>query len=172
MFKKLFGKKDGFYMQVDESAPPIANAPKAEAPKTKTEAAPAKVSPAAEIAGVAPPVVAEFTAATDQANQTDKKAKSAKTSIKKDKKDKKEDAKAKVPSEVVAAVADTVAPSAPAITNFATDYLVIPAVAGNRRRPGANMKGFMTMAREVKETKKGSQGNQQVQQKIEEAKKA
>jgi hypothetical protein len=150
MFNKLFGKKDGFYMQADESAPAKANAPKAEAPK-------------AEVAKTEAIAVVEESPSNDEASVA---ANSTKTSIKKDKK-KDTDA-----AQVTAVVSAVVTATAPAITNFATDYLVIPAVAGIRRRPGANMKGFMTMAREVKETKKGSQGNQQVQQKIEEAKKA
>jgi hypothetical protein len=149
MFNKLFGKKDGFYMQVDESATPKVNAPKAEAPK-------------AEVAKTEATAAVEESAAKDEAATT---AKSTKTSIKKDKK---KDA-AEAQPEVTTMVSASTVPAVPAITNFATDYLVIPAVAGNRRRPGANMKGFMTMAREVKETKKGSQGNQQ---RIEEAKKA
>jgi hypothetical protein len=157
MFNKLFGKKDGFYMQVDESAPAKVNTPKVEKAAPKTEEAPKALSDAIA-------VVEESTTTAP----ADAKAKSAKTSIKKDKnKDPKKDA-AKAKPEVIATVPAIVTPAAPAITNFATDYLVIPAVAGNRRRPGANMKGFMTMAREVKETKKGSQGNQQ---RIEEAKK-
>jgi hypothetical protein len=152
MFNKLFGKKDGFYMQVDESAMPKANAPKAEAPK-------------AEVAKTEATAVVEESVAKDESATT---AKSTKTSIKKDKK---KDA-AEAQPEVTTRVSASAVPAIPAITNFATDYLVIPAVAGNRRRPGANMKGFMTMAREVKESKKGSQGNQQSQKRIEEAKKA
>jgi hypothetical protein len=147
MFSKLFGKKDGFYMQVDESAP-------AKAEKPKAAAAPATVTSIAEPVAV----VSEESAAAAPAT-----AKSAKTSIKKDKKKDEDKAKEVVAEPVV------VAKAAPTITNFATDYLVIPAIAGNRRRPGANMKGFMTMAREVKENKKGSIANQQ---RVEEVKKA
>jgi hypothetical protein len=162
MFNKLFGKKDGFYMQVDESAPPKANAPEAPVAKApKTEVTPTETIAATE--AVAVTVAAKESAAKN--GQGDTKAKSAKTSIKNEKK--KEAIEAKPEATTVVVVS-----SAPAITNFATDYLVIPAVAGIRRRPGANMKGFMTMAREVKETKKGSIGNLQKIEKVEEAKKA
>jgi hypothetical protein len=160
MFKKFFGKKnDGFYMQVDESAPPKADAPKADNSKSKdvvakTEAAPAKQSLATQPSEI----VAEPIAAIDPVakGQSEPKAKSAKTSIKKDKK---QDKKAEEPIAVSKATSSE--PVAPAFTNFATDYLVTPAIAGNRRRPGANMKSFMSMARDVKDMKKGSQGNQQ-----------
>jgi len=37
----------------------------------------------------------------------------------------------------------------PKVTNFATDYLAAPTAAG-RRRPGANMKSFLDMAKQVK----------------------
>jgi hypothetical protein len=155
MFKKLFGKKDGFYMQIDESA-----TPKDSVPKTP-EATTPRVASVSEKAVVADAPVAEAVAAT---TNTQEKAKSTKTSIKKEKKDKKDAKKDLVESQPVAV---TPAKTVPTITNFATDYLIIPAVAGNRRRPGANMKGFMTMAREVKEAKKGSQANQANQKKKE-----
>ena len=153
MFKKFFGKKnDGFFMQVDESAPPkAAAAPKEVATKSKVDA------PKAAVATESTPQP-EVTTATIVADPTEQKTKSAKTSIKKDKKDDKKPEKATVQPEVVAAE-----PVASAFTNFATDYLVTPAVAGNRRRPGANMKGFVSMARDVKDMKKGSQGNQMKQ---------
>jgi hypothetical protein len=44
----------------------------------------------------------------------------------------------------------TPAPAAPAITNFATDYLIKPSSISNRRLPGANMSGYLDMARQVK----------------------
>ncbi len=154
-------------MQADESAPPKADAPKADKSKpqdvvAKTEAASAKESlatqPSAIVAGSAAETIAEIDLAKDQKDQSEPKAKSAKTSIKKDKKEKKQDKKAEEPIAVSRVTSSE--PVAPAFTNFATDYLVTPAVAGNRRRPGANMKSFMSMARDVKEMKRGSQGNQ------------
>jgi hypothetical protein len=154
MFNKFFGKKnDGFFMQIDESAPPKADsAPKEVATKSKADAPKSDV--AKESAPSAEVIPATVVAAIPEA-ATESKNKSAKTSIKKDKKDKKEDKKQDKAAEV-----PPVAAAAPAFTNFATDYLVTPAVAGNRRRPGANMKGFMSMARDVKDMKKGSVGNQ------------
>jgi hypothetical protein len=155
MFKKFFGKKnDGFFMQIDESAPPKAVAApeevvakaKVDAPKTATAPENPSATPASLVATT-----------SDAEAPTEQKTKSAKTSIKKDKKQNKEkDQAATVQTEVVAT-----APITPAFTNFATDYLLTPAVAGNRRSPGANMKNFMSMARDVKEMKKGSQGSQQ-----------
>jgi hypothetical protein len=142
-------------MQADESAPPKAAA----APQEVATKSPVPASNAAVIkenvaaSDVAPVAVLEVVATPE--TPAEQKTKSAKTSIKKDKKqDKKKEVATVQPA--VAAV-----PMAAAFTNFATDYLVTPAVAGNRRRPGANMKGFMSMARDVKEMKKGSQGNQQ-----------
>lgn len=150
-------------MQVDESAPPKADAPKADKSKpqdvvAKTEAAPANESLATQPLAIVAEAVAEPIAAIDPVakGQSEPKAKSAKTSIKKDKK---QDKKAEEPIAVSKATSSE--PVAPAFTNFATDYLVTPAIAGNRRRPGANMKSFMSMARDVKDMKKGSQGNQQ-----------
>jgi hypothetical protein len=161
MFKKFFGKKnDGFYMQIDESVPPKAESPKADKSKSKdivakTEAAPAKESMSAQSSAT----LAEPIAAIDPV------AKSAKTSIKKEKKEKKAEEPITGGASKAIAVSNVTSsePVAPAFTNFATDYLVTPAVAGNRRRPGANMKGFMSMARDVKDMKKGSQANQQKQ---------
>jgi hypothetical protein len=163
MFKKFFGKKnDGFYMQVDESVAPTitpskAAEPKEVAPQAKVVAP--KAEPATESASQ-PEVTTATVVADPTTEQTEQKTKSAKTSIKKNKKedqkgkDKKED-KAAVQPEIT-----TATPVAAAFSNFATDYLITPAVAGNRRRPGANMKGFMSMARDVKEMKKGSTGSQ------------
>jgi hypothetical protein len=137
MFKNLFGKKnDGFYMQVDEDV--------AKDQATKTPATPV-VAPA-----TAPKVTeaAVTESIADTAPPTTKTAEAPpakKTSIK-DKKDKKKDQEP-VATTVVAAAAE------PAITNFAPDYLIKPSSNSNRRKPGANMKQFMDMARQV-ETKK------------------
>ncbi len=168
MFKKFFGKKnDGFYMQVDESAPPKTESPKSDESKpkdivAKTEAAPSKESIATQL----PATLTEPITAIDPVtkDQNEPKAKSAKTSIKKDKKEKKaEEPITEGASKAIAVSKASPEPVAPAFTNFATDYLVTPAVAGNRRRPGANMKSFVSMAKDVKEMKKGSQANQQKQ---------
>jgi hypothetical protein len=149
MLKNLFGKKnDGFYMQIDESQPtsaqPVAKVEPAAAPK----AAPAVAEKTAPVAKKAEP--ADAIAAETPAPEA--KAKSSKTSIKdkkgKDKEDKKaKDKSAAKPTETVAPVA---APMLPVMTNFATDYLIKPSSTSGRRRPGANMKSFVTMARDVK----------------------
>ena len=154
-------------MQVDESAPQKAESLKADKSKSKdivakTEAAPAKESIATQpSATLAEPIAAIDTVVKDQ---SEPKAKSAKTSIKKDKKEKKaEEPITGGASEAIAVSKASSEPVAPAFTNFATDYLVTPAVAGNRRRPGANMKSFMSMAKDVKDMKKGSEANKQKQ---------
>lgn len=54
-------------------------------------------------------------------------------------------AKAAAPAPVVAPK-----PPAPPITNFATDYLIKPSSTSSRRRPGANMNGYLDMARQAK----------------------
>jgi hypothetical protein len=131
VFKKFFGKKnDGFYLQVEDDKA----APKSEA-KAKAPAKPESVStpaPAVAVAAAATPVAA--------AAKADKKA--AKT-------DKKSAKKAEAPKVVTAPVA-VAAPAAPAITNFATDYLIKPSSISSRRLPGANMNGFLELARQVK----------------------
>jgi hypothetical protein len=139
MFKKFFGKKnDGFYMQVDDTS----------APKTAPQAEAAKPVETKAIETAVVTETKEVAAVTTEATSTAAKAaaKTGKTSIKKQKA--KEDKPAA--EAVTAPVAQPVAVAT--FTNFATDYLVTPAVAGNRRRPGANMKGFMSMAKEVKVT--------------------
>jgi hypothetical protein len=144
MFKRLFGKKnDGFYMQADES--------KAPAPVEKAAAAPTekKVAAAVPVETPAPP-------ATEKAEPVaEESPKATKTSIKDKKKDKKKtkgESKAATPAIETELVA-TVSAAEPTITNFATDYLIKPSSISSRRRPGANMKQFMDMARQV-ETKK------------------
>jgi hypothetical protein len=124
VFKKFFGKKnDGFYLQIEDDNA----APKPEA-KAKAPAKPESVStPAPAVAAVTTPVA--------PAAKADKK--SAK--------------KAETPKKVEAPAPVAVsAPVAPAITNFATDYLIKPSSISSRRLPGANMNGFLELARQVK----------------------
>jgi hypothetical protein len=147
MLKNLFGKKnDGFYMQIDESQPtpaqPVAKVEPAATQKAAPAAVEKKAEPAKEMV-----VVAEGAAET---SAPEAKAKSSKTSVKdkKNKEDKKaEDKSAAKTTETFAPVAATMLP---VMTNFATDYLIKPSSTSGRRRPGANMKSFVTMARDVK----------------------
>jgi hypothetical protein len=138
VFKKFFGKKnDGFYLQVEDDKA----APKSEA-KAKAPAKPESVStpaPAVAVAAAATPVAAAATPVAPVA-KADKKA--AKT-------DKKSAKKAEAPK-VVTVPVTVAAPAAPAITNFATDYLIKPSSISSRRLPGANMNGFLELARQVK----------------------
>jgi hypothetical protein len=139
VFKKFFGKKnDGFYLQIeDDKAAPKAPA-KAKAPATAP--APAKSEPVA-----AAPVTAPSAAPAAPAAKTDKKsAKAGKQSAKADKQSVK---KAEAPKASPVAVP---VPTAPAITSFASDYLIKPSSISSRRLPGANMSGFLDMARQVK----------------------
>jgi hypothetical protein len=151
MLKNLFGKKkDGFYMQIDESQPtpakPVAKVEAAAAPAAVPTAAPVEkqVEPAQEVVAVDGAIAAETPA-------PEAKAKNSKTSIK-DKKKNKEDKKAKDKSVATpaVAVAPVAAPMLPVMTSFASDYLIKPSSTSGRRRPGANMKSFVNMAREVK----------------------
>ena len=137
MFKKFFGKKnDGFYLQVEDDNA----APKSEA-KAKAPAKPEPVStpaPAAAVAAETTPVVP----AAKTEKKADKKAEKA---------DKKSAKKAEAPKQVEAPAPVAVsAPAAPAITNFATDYLIKPSSISSRRLPGANMNGFLELARQAK----------------------
>ena len=133
MFKKFFGKKnDGFYLQIeDDKAAPTPEA------KAKVQAKPAAVATPAPTAVVTTETTSVATA-TAPASKADKKA--AKT-------EKKSTKKAEAPK-VVEAPAPVAA--APAITNFATDYLIKPSSISSRRLPGANMSGFLELARQVK----------------------
>jgi hypothetical protein len=139
VFKRFFGKKnDGFFAVAEDEKVPQQPAAKA----------PAKSEP---VAAPAPVAVAAVEAAP--AAKTDKKAdeKAAKKAAKVDKKSVK---KAEAPK-IEAAPAPVAAPvpAAPAITNFATDYLIKPSSISSRRLPGANMKGFLDLARQVEKPK-------------------
>jgi hypothetical protein len=136
VFKRFFGKKnDGFYIQLeDEDA---KSAPAAKAPAKSEPAATVTATKAAE------PAVAVPAAKVD--------AKPAKVDAKSAKADKKSAKKAETPK--VEAAPAPVAPPAPAITNFATDYLIKPSSNSGRRRPGANMRQFMDLARQIEKPK-------------------
>jgi hypothetical protein len=148
MFKNLFGKKnDGFFMQIDESKP----AAKAESPKPEQKVADAAPAPVVETpAAVETPSAVPSGAAPAEMVATPEPTKATKTSVK----DKKKKEKASKTDEKVAPssekVAAAVAAPAQIFKNFATDYLIQPSSNGSRRRPGANMKNFVDMAREVK----------------------
>ncbi len=137
MFKRFFGKKnDGFYMLAEES---VAKAPEKKEPDKK-EPVVVNVAPVAVPEKKEELVIAETPTAT-------------KTSVKDKKKNKPEKSSKKAALVTEIAVATTVVSAEPAITNFATDYLIKPSSNSSRRRPGANMKQFMDMAKQV-ETKK------------------
>jgi hypothetical protein len=152
VFKKFFGKKnDGFFLQLeDEDA---SSKPEAKA-KTKPESAPTpapiatvvkEATPVAPASTTAPAAVtpATTTAPATAAAKVDKKAaKADKKSVKKA-----ETPKVEAPAPVVSA------PAAPPITNFATDYLIKPSSNSSRRLPGANMRGFLELARQVEKPK-------------------
>ncbi len=130
-FKKLFAKKnDGFYLQVeDDKATPEQE------PKAKAKAEPVTVAaPAAVASPTATPAAAAETKADKKA---DKKA------------SKKSAKKAEAPNAL-----DAPAPVAPApvatATTFAPEYLIKPSSISSRRMPGANMNGFLDMARQAK----------------------
>jgi hypothetical protein len=158
MFKNLFGKKnDGFFMQADESKPAAAKVANQTPEKKVADAAPAPApeveTPSAVPSAAAP---AEMAATPASTKASEASAKAIKTSVKDKKKQEKEgkkDGKVAQPKEKVAPIAPVAAP-AQIFTNFATDYLIQPSSNGSRRRPGANMKSFVTMAREVKVNKK------------------
>jgi hypothetical protein len=159
MFKGLFGGKkgnDGFYMAIDENEPSTPTTT-VEAPAA-TPATPADVpakkkglfsfgKPKAE---KTPPAAAATTVVTESTAPaaTEAKAppaKKGKTSVKKSKKEAAAAAaEPVVATPVVAAVAEE-----PKTVNFATDYLIAPSSISGRRLPGANMNGFLAMAKQV-----------------------
>jgi hypothetical protein len=144
MFKNLFGKKnDGFFMQMDESKPAAAKVESQTPEKTVEAVAPVQA------AAVETPAEVPSAAAPAEIVATPEPTKATKTSVKDKKKKKGQEGTAAQPPEPVAIAAPVAAPTQ-AFTNFATDYLIKPSSNGSRRRPGANMKSFVTMAREVK----------------------
>lgn len=147
-FKKLFGKKDdGFFLQLeDEDA--------TSKPAVKTEAK-ASAPPAVTATVVAADPVAPAVAAAITADPLDKKA--AKAEEKAAKAAKRAAAKGETatadPAVTAPVTAPASVPAAPTITNFATDYLIKPSSISGRRMPGANMKGFLDLARQVEKPK-------------------
>jgi hypothetical protein len=124
-FKKLFAKKnDGFYLQVEDDK----TTPEQE-PKAKAKAEPVTVTAPAEVAS---------TTATPAVTETKADKKASKKSAKKAEAPKAVEAAAPVPAPVVTA------------TTFAPDYLIKPSSISRRRMPGANMNGFLDMARQAK----------------------
>lgn len=164
-FKKLFGKKnDGFFLQLEDEDAASKPETKAKAKESAQPAAtPVAVQPVATPAAVvvtpeiAPSAVAATVApATGTAAPLDKKAAKAeeKAAEKAAKAAKRAAGKGETPTVVVAsAPVAAPAPAAPAITNFATDYLIKPSSISGRRMPGANMKGFLDLARQVEKPK-------------------
>jgi hypothetical protein len=121
---KLFGSKknNDFFVEIGDSAEASA-APVAEAPKApaEVEAAPVAEAPAQE-------------------------KKTKKTSIKE------KAAKAEAPVAPAAPLPAPVALKKPAsVVLFSPDYLIAPNSASTRRRPGANMNGFLDMAKQYKQ---------------------
>jgi hypothetical protein len=137
VFKKFFGRKnDGFFLQLeDKDASSIPEA------KAKPAAAPTP-APTATVAKEAPVATSAVPAAV--AAKVDKKAAKA---------DKKSAKKAETPKVESAPAPVVTAPPAPPITNFATDYLIKPSSTSSRRLPGANMRGFLELARQVDKPK-------------------
>ncbi len=125
LFKKFFGKKnDGFYVQLEDD----------DAKSTPAAKAPTKAAPASAPA----PTVTAPTAAVAAAPAAKTEKKSAKTVA---------------TPKVDTAPAPVAAAPAPVITNFATDYLIKPSSNSGRRRPGANMRQFVDLARQMDKPK-------------------
>jgi hypothetical protein len=142
VFKKFFGKKnDGFFLQLEDEDAASKPAAKADS-NVQDKAKDAKSSVAAVVSAVNPAAV--ITTATTAAPQS----KAEQKAVKADKKDKKS-AKQAEETKISKAPAPVAAPVAPAITNFATDYLIKPSSSSSRRLPGANMKGFLAMAQDI-----------------------
>jgi hypothetical protein len=157
MFKRLFGifgkKNDGFYMQADESKAPAPVEKVAAAPNAKAPTPEKKVEKVA-IAAVTPVETKASLSAEKAEPVAEESPKATKTSIKDKKKDKKKTkGESKATPAIETELVATVSAAESTITNFATDYLIKPSSISSRRRPGANMKQFMDMARQV-ETKK------------------
>jgi hypothetical protein len=151
VFKRFFGKKnDGFYLQIEDDTPKTEPAAKA---KTKDVVAPAAAT-STPVATAAPVAAATPTAGTTtEVTKTDKKAEEKAAKIAKKAIAKQAAAKSDAPKAETAAPVTVAVSTAPAITNFATDYLIKPSSISGRRRPGANMNGFLELARQVEKPK-------------------
>jgi hypothetical protein len=149
VFKKFFGKKnDGFFLQLEDEDASSKPAAKAETKAKVPE--PVPTAPATAVTTEATPVAATKTEVAPTATPASATAKVDK------KADKKSVKKAETPKVEAATAAPTPVaskPAAPAITNFATDYLIKPSSNSSRRMPGANMRGFLDLARQVDKPK-------------------
>jgi hypothetical protein len=159
VFKKFFGKKnDGFYLQLEDedasSKPQAKDQAPAKPEPVVTPLPPAAVvttAPVATATTTAPATVVPAATAPPTVTKAEKKlAEAEKKAAKAEKKSAK---KAEDPKVTAAPTPVVSAPAAPPITNFATDYLIKPSSSSGRRLPGANMKGFLDLARQVEKPK-------------------
>jgi hypothetical protein len=136
MFNLFKKKNDGFYLQAEDNTPSV--------PKEKP------LAKAAEVKKTEPaPVVKEVAAPPESApkGKDDSSKPAAKVDNKEAKAPKKEKKAKKEKAAQVEAPAPAPAPaSAPAPTPVAASA---PAISTPRRRPGANMKSFMELAKTV-----------------------
>lgn len=145
-------KQKGYFLELDDSAIAQTNNGSKSAEPAKTEPAPvAKAAPtkAPETVTVIEPATVEAKPEPAKAEAATAEAKPAKgkTSIKKAKAET-APAPAATPAPAPAPVAVQQKQPEPEKT-FAPNYLV-PTASNSRRRPGANMSSFLTMARQVK----------------------
>ena len=151
VLKKFFGKKnDGFFLQLEDEDATSQPASKAET-KTKVKPEPATTAPAATVTKEAAPVA--VSTKTDVAATAASAPAPTSTTAKVDKKSAKKLETPKVAAAPAAPAPVVSAPAAPPITNFATDYLIKPSSNSSRRMPGANMRGFLDLARQVDKPK-------------------
>jgi hypothetical protein len=153
VFKKFFGKKnDGFFMRLEDEDASSKTEAKAKAKPESAPTAPVAVVKAA--IPVAPPTTTEVVATTTSAPVADPAPAPATGKVDK-KADKKVDKKVakKVETLKVAPAPVVTAPAAPPITSFASEYLIKPSSNSSRRMPGANMRGFLDLARQVEKPK-------------------
>ncbi|MGD1902800.1 MAG: hypothetical protein ACFB9N_11230 [Geitlerinemataceae cyanobacterium] len=127
MLKKLFGgKKEDFFVNLDDGSSESVKTSKAPAEAPAAEAPAAKA--AAEVAAAEAPA-AKVESAAPEATAAEAPAPEA-------------------PAEAPAAEAEPEPEPGP--TNFATTYLKPSGRGISRRRPSANMDGFLDMARDVR----------------------
>ncbi|MGK7946229.1 MAG: hypothetical protein AB4058_17345 [Microcystaceae cyanobacterium] len=147
MIQKLFGgKKETYFLEIEETNGTKAPEPSAKAPEIAAEPAKVESQPTTPVVEKATePAKVESQPTTPVVEKAAPPAKSSKKSAKKVSKAKTEPTVAPTPPTVST---ESNGQAEPKNVEFATKYLLVP--TGSRRRPGPSLNKFKDMARDVK----------------------